>query len=307
MMKKYIITIIIVIVLLLLGFGSYYIYSSNHFGNGTDNLQAKIDEEITYLDTTIISMMNKLNNISYANYKIVEETVPSEDENVQTTSEGKQSGNSQGNSSSNESAGQNQGNSQSNGSNTITNMNMNYSSILVNSDKKVDWDAIKKETEKMYRSWTTILIDLNTLNVNQDNLLKYGTILDNTTKAVQKEDKKETLYQLADLYSLIVTYAKEYSNDSQKISILETKSNILYAYVLIEDRKWQDMKNYIKKAQSSYTNVINNNLKENQNISNINKAYVLLNEIDKGIDTKDKSIFYIKYKNLMQELEVLEG
>lgn len=301
MLKKYIITIAIIVVLLLIGFGSYYIYSNYNIQDNAKNLQLKVDEEIMYLNTVIISMMNKLNNISYANYEIVEETIPAANETEQTSSTKNQTSGS-----SNENTDQNQGGSQNNESNTITNMNMNYNSILVNSNKKIDWDNIKKETEKMYRSWTTILIDLNSLNVNQDNLLKYSTILDNITKAVQKENKKETLYQLADLYRLLVLYIKDYSKDNLKVNILDTKSNILYAYTLLEESKWQDMKNYIKKAQSSYTNIINSNLQNSQNIANINKVYILLNEIDKGIDTKDKNIFYIKYKNLMQELEVLE-
>ena len=174
MMKKFIITIIIIIAILLVGFGSYYIYSNNSQDN-IESLQTKVDKEIIYLNTTIISMMNKLNNITYANYKIVEEKVPTE-ENTQTNSDGNQGGSSKSGdtSSGGNSGGQSQGSSQSNGSNTITNMNMNYSSILVNPDKKIDWDNIKKEIEKMYRSWTTVLIDLNTLNVKQDNLLKYN-------------------------------------------------------------------------------------------------------------------------------------
>lgn len=191
--------------------------------------------------------------------------------------------------------------------NTITNMNMNYSSILVNPSKKIDWDDIKKETEKMYQTWNTVLIDLNSLNINQDNLLKYSTVLDNLTKAVQKEDKKNTLYRLADLYGLLVTYSKEYSNDNEQIVLLDVRSNILYAYALIEDGKWQEMQDYIKKAQNVYNNMMNSALQNNENITNINKAYVLLNEIYKSTDTEDKNIFYINYKNLMQELEIIEG
>lgn len=191
--------------------------------------------------------------------------------------------------------------------NTITNMNMNYSSILVNPSKQIDWDDIKKETEKMYQTWNTVLIDLNSLNINQDNLLKYSTVLDNLTKAVQKEDKKNTLYRLADLYGLLVTYSKEYSNDNEQIVLLDVRSNILYAYALIEDGKWQEMQDYIKKAQNVYNNMMNSALQNNENITNINKAYVLLNEIYKSTDTEDKNIFYINYKNLMQELEIIEG
>lgn len=301
-MKKYVITVIVIVGIIFLVFGGYYIYSSNNSQDTIDNLKTKVDEEIAYLDTIIISMMNKFHNISYANYKIVEQDVPAESqESGQSDSNG-----GQGEQSSNgEDAGGSSNQSQ-NSSNTITSMNMDYSSILVNPNQKIDWDEIKKQTEKMYHTWTTVLIDLNTLNINQDNLLKYTTVLDNVTKSVQKEDAKITLQYLADLYNLLAIYTKEYSNDNQKIIALDTKSNILYAYALAEDNKWQEMQNYIKKAQNVYNNMMNSTLQNNGNTTNINKAYVLLNEIYKSIDTKDKEIFYINYKNLMQELKIIE-
>lgn len=299
-MKKYIITIIIIVGVLLAIFGSYYIYSNTSSKNSIENLKSKVDEEITYLNTSIISMMNNLNNITYANYKITEEEVSSVNEGEKGSSSSNQGGQQSNGGSKGET-------SSKSGSDTITNINMKYNSILVNDSKKIDWDNIKKETEKMYHTWPTVLIDLNALNVNRDNLLKYATTLDNITKAVEKEDKKQSLQGLADLYGLTAGYVKEYSNDSKKVSILDTKSNILYAYVLAEDENWQDMRTSLQKAQYSYNNIMNSKLQNSNTIANINQAYVLLNEIENSIDTKDKNIFYINYKNLMQELEILEA
>ena len=310
-MKKYVITILIIVIIILVLFGSYYIYSSNNSGDNIDTLKNKADEEISYLNTTIISMLNQLNNITYANYEIVEEEVDVEQSDSQSSSSGSSSnsggsgGQQNGQKGSGGSSGQEQGQSQ-NQTSTITNINMNDSSILVNTNKKIDWNNIKKETEKMYATWTTILIDLNALNVNQDNLKQYSQILDNVTKAVQKEDKKATAKELANLYSLIASYTKDYSSDTKKINILVTKSNILYAYALVEDDKWEDMKKYIQNAQIAYNNIINGNIQNSNNINSINKSYILLNELEESTNTKDKSIFYINYKNLMQELEVLE-
>ncbi len=299
-MKKYIITIIIIVGVLLAIFGSYYIYSNTSSKNSIENLKSKVDEEITYLNTSIISMMNNLNNITYANYKITEEEVSSVNEGEKDSSSSDQGGQQSNGGSKGET-------SSKSGSDTITNINMKYNSILVNDSKKIDWDNIKKETEKMYHTWPTVLIDLNALNVNRDNLLKYATTLDNITKAVEKEDKKQSLQGLADLYGLTAGYVKEYSNDSKKVSILDTKSNILYAYVLAEDENWQVMRTSLQKAQYSYNNIMNSKLQNSNTIANINQAYVLLNEIENSIDTKDKNIFYINYKNLMQELEILEA
>lgn len=300
-MKKYVITIIIIAGIVLALFGSFYIYSSNHSQDSIDTLKTKVDEELIYLNTTIISMMNKINHINYANYKIVEQEVKAEKQEQQNSSSSTNQGNSGGQSGS--SGGEEASKS---GSNTITSMNMNYNSILVNENKKVDWTEIKKETEKMYHTWPTILIDLNALNVNKDNLLKFNNVLDNVTKAVQKENKKATLAELGNLYHLITSYAKEYSNNNKMVNLLSTKSNVLYAYALCEDEKWQDMKKYIKQAQGAYNNIMNSGVENANNVAHMNKGYILLNELDKSTDTKDKSIFYINYKNFMQEIATME-
>ena len=301
-MKKYIIPIIVITVIILILSGSYYIYSSNNSQDNIENLKVKASEEIKYLNTTIISMINQLNNITYANYEIVEEEVKVE----KSDSQGGSSGGGQSKSGEQSSSGSGGQGGEESQSDTITNINMNDSSILVNTDKKIDWDNIKKETEKMYQTWTTVLIDLNSLNVNQDNLRKYTTTLDNVTKAVQKEDKKQTSRELANLYGLITSYAKDYEADTKAINLLDTKSNILYAYASVEEDNWQEMKNSINKAQIAYNNILNGGLQNSRNISSINKSYVLLNEIAKSTDTQDKNIFYINYKNLMQELEIMD-
>lgn len=299
-MKKYVITIVVIVGIMLVMFGSYYIYSNNSSPENIDTLKSKADEEITYLNSTIISMMNKFNNITYANYKVVEEKVTSQKQD-QGNSSDKNVGSQEG-----QSGESNKDESQSNSS-TITNINMNYSSILVNPDKNIEWDYIKKEIEKMYATWTTVLIDLNALNVNRDNLLKYNSTLDDVTQALENKDKKVAMMKLADLYSLLVSYIKDYSNDSKTVQVLDTKSNILYAYAFAEyDDKWSEMKDNIKKAQSAYTNIINSQLQNNDNTNNINKAYILLNEIEKSTNKKNKNIFYINYKNLMQELEIIQ-
>ena len=41
----------------------------------TEILKLKVNEEIQYLDTNIISMLNKLNNISFENYYVTTENI----------------------------------------------------------------------------------------------------------------------------------------------------------------------------------------------------------------------------------------
>ena len=48
--------------------------------------------------------------------------------------------------------------------------------------------------------------------------------------------------------------------------------------------------------------IINNINSNANNQSSINKSYILIKELQNTNQNSDKDIFYIKYKNLMQEL-----
>ena len=113
--------------------------------------------------------------------------------------------------------------------------------------------------------------------------------------------------ELANLYSLLASYMKDYSDNTTNIYILETKSNILYAYALAEyNDKWTQINEKLKLAQASYMNIVNNRSNDKSGTNSINKAYILLNEIQKTTDKADKKVFYINYKNLMQELDAID-
>ena len=76
-MKKYIITIVFLFVLIGLFIGGYFIYSNakTNESNSVDTLKAKCTSELEYLSSNIIFMMNELNNISYENYKVINDEI----------------------------------------------------------------------------------------------------------------------------------------------------------------------------------------------------------------------------------------
>ena len=52
-------------------------------------------------------------------------------------------------------------------------------SILLRNTNSIDWNDLAIQAEDLYNSWTTITLDLNTLNVSNENVLSYNTNLDN--------------------------------------------------------------------------------------------------------------------------------
>ena len=277
-MKKYIITIIILFTLILLSIGGYFIYSNakTDEANSVDTLKEKCLSELKFLSTQTIKIMNTLNNISYSNFEIINKEVP--------TSE-------------------NQGQNTVSTENSISSSIVEYSNILNEDSDDVDWDEISKTIENIYGSWTSIMIDLTTMNVNKDNLLQYNTVLDKIVSNIQDKDKGAILINTADLYNLLYSYVKDFSDDAREISLFNIRANILYAYALVEQQNWEQMKQYLNIAKQEFSNILNNQMEDVSNIDIINKSYILINELDEDIDNKNESIFYINYKNLMQELE----
>ncbi len=125
--------------------------------------------------------------------------------------------------------------------------------------------------------------------------------------SVKKEDKVASLASLAKLYAYIPKYASVSSKDVKVNAIYATKSNILNAYSAIEQNNYNVVKAELSNAEQSFMPLINNINTASNNQASINKAYILIKELQNINQNEDKDIFYIKYKNLMQELNNIKG
>lgn len=278
-MKKYIITIIVLLSIILLSICGYFVYANakSNQGNSQDMLKDKAITEIKFLNTEIIGIMNELNNILYTNYKIINQDVNLSTQGSENTIQPE--------------------------NNTIERSAIEYESTINENNDKIDWESIKETTENIYSSWTTILIDLTTLNVNRDNLLKFNDLLDEIVNAEEDKNKEACLSHLANLYNLLALYLNDFSNDEQIKNIFNTKSNILYAYSVIDGEDWNQANEYIEKAKSEFNKIMNNQVNNINNIDEINKAYILINELSDDINKQSKKTFFINYVEVIQELE----
>ena len=140
------------------------------------------------------------------------------------------------------------------------------------------------------------------VNVNNDDILNFSNILNQTIVNIKQENKVNTMLDLANLYGYIPNYLKQFSNDEEKISIEYIKSNILNSYALVEQERWDEVKEQVFNSVENITNIMNSINTEQFSQYQINRIYVMLNELYSSIDLKDKQLYYIKYRNVMEEL-----
>lgn len=276
----------------------------------------KIDQELQYLDTKFVSIMNMLNNISFTNYKVTSENVKEENDkskesssgsgqDSESSSEGESSSDSKSGEESNSSSGSESGgeadNKQENKIYKLTEENI----LSLDSNSDIQWDLIKSEIENLYSIWTTIAIDMHTAGINSDDILEFNVLLDNLAMQAKEENKQGALDNLSKLYNLLPKYLNSYSEDNIKKSVLNTKAHLLSAFCMVNSDKWEDMSAEMSKANQEFSTVINNvNIDKNKKL-NVNRAYLLLKEAQNSTDVKDKEVFLLKYKNAIQELNML--
>lgn len=307
------------IIIILIIFMSFTLTGCGKKQSKEEISKQKLDKEIQYLDTKFVSLMNMLNNISFSNYKVTSEDIKEEKDGSKGNSSDSELGDSKSSSggASSESGGESGSNSSSGSksseeSSSEDNKEQNKifkltedDILSLNPNTDIAWDLIKIEIENLYSIWTTITIDMHTAGINSDDILEFNKLLDSLAVQAKDENKQGSLDNLTKLYNLLPKYLNSYSDNQIKKSVLNTKAHLLTAFCMVDSDKWEDMSAEILKANEEFSTIINNvNIDKNKKL-NVNRAYLLLKEAQNSVETKDKEVFLIKYKNTIQELNML--
>ena len=296
---SYIILLIVLVVLALT------VYTSATQNNEQDE-KGKVTSEIRYLDTKLVDLFNNMSNIETRNYQIYTTKIE-ESRSAENSGGGSSGGNSSSdsNTSSTSDSTSTQDNSdQAQSENTGKNYEMQAAGILT-TNRDIDWNSCKNESELIYTSISTITLDLYSLNVSQENILNFNKDLDNLTVSLEEENKQLTLDNLVKVYEYIPKFAQNVVDDTLYKTVLETKLNVFKGYAKLDSGDWAGMNTNMIDAINVYATLLTNTEIDANKQASINKGYVMLNELKNAVDTQNTSVFLIKYKNLLEEMNNL--
>ena len=255
------------------------------------NLKQKISAEISYIDSNIIEIMNKLNNIDVVKYKVYTKEINESQNSSKNSTQQSENSENEG------SGGEEKGNSsQSQNSSNETQSQTTVSElvpneILTQNDQEPDWEQISFLMEKIYSTWPTINLDLQNQGITNELISNFALSMDGVIQSIKNMDKNNTLINLFNMYVSIPKYASSINEDDNKQNLYNTKLNILNAYVIVTIS--------IASAKDYFSKII---LNENNKIS-LQKCYVIIEDLERMSQINDINIFFMGYKNVMQELE----
>ena len=246
-----------------------------------EQLRDKNISEIDYLDNYIMLMLNSINDIDLKQYDAKIEKTENLNEILQESEE-----------TSSEDTG-----------NNVVQYSMVPNTIL-NADKTINWKNLKLEIENLNNTWSPIIVDLYKANVDNKKLTEFSDLINTCIGNIKNKNRTETLNSLAKLYEYIPVFLEKIASDNKQIELAKTKVEVIKAYVNIDFENWDGFKSNLDSAISNFEPIVNNT-NEAEKEYNIRKAYVLLQEFKNAVDTNDKDLLFIKYKNLMEELIIL--
>ncbi len=305
------------------------------------NIKDKIKDEIAYLDSNLIEIMNKLNNIEVIKYKIytkeINDSSSQEDSSNQGGSSSQDSSSSQNQSSnqgsssqqsnsSNQNSSNNQGSSSSEnnsssqsselGENSSSNANETKNSQVVSSlipnatleqnNDNVDWTEISFLLENIYSTMPTIKLDLQKQGISEDLISSFSVSIDGAIQSIKNKDKTNALVNLFNSYINLPKYIESIGGDEYTINLYNTKANILNALVLASvGNKWDNILTNIQNAKSNFALIVSSDNGDENRKNQLQKTQILIDDLERMAKINDKEIFFIGYKNVMQDLQML--
>ena len=298
---SYIVLIAIIAVL------SFTVYTNANKENSNEQ-KDKTFSEIEYVESKLEDLLNTMNNIDAKNYIL--EVGDLSKEAIEKASEESSSNQSSGGSTS--SGGSSSGGDTSSGDSATgtedkedqKKFDMKLSGVLTNS-KDINWDYVKNEIELLYTSIPTMTLDLYQLDINKEDILKFNQEFDKLAIVVKNENKEETLSELTKLYEYLPKFLEHATDDNAYKTVANTKTNIFKGYSKLDSGNWDEIGSDIKNATETYTKLLTDtSVKQSQQYS-VSKGYIMLNELQNAVSSKDESVFLIKYKNLIEEIDNL--
>lgn len=309
-MKKFKILgfIVLILIIVVLSYSIYVLAKENP----QENQENKILSEIRYVEAEFTDLFNTMNNIETRNYgieidELSKETAEKMKESESSSSEGGQSSSSGSGSSGTEESSSNT----SSGENGETNQDSEKYDLKLNgvltTTKDINWDIVKSEVENLYTSIPTMTMDLYQLDINKDEILNFNKEIDNLVTVVNEENKESTLQILSVIYDYLPKFLESAKGEDVIYKkVVETKANIFKGYSKLDSGKWDEISQDIQNGVNTFTELLSNpDVINSNNQYSVNKIYIMLNELQNAVNMQDVSVFLIKYKNLIEEIEAI--
>lgn len=169
-------------------------------------------------------------------------------------------------------------------------------------DGELVWEDINTDVFRITNIMDTLMLDLSEYEISKEDMLTFRNEVNNLSLAVSNIDEYNLIEECSFLYSLLPNYLEKYSDDINKINIMKLKSLVLSSYVAANLDDWEGAKNAIGLAETKYNEMSNDVEYMKEYSFNLNKIYILLQEVKNAIELNEIELCKVKYLNFIEKI-----
>jgi hypothetical protein len=167
-------------------------------------------------------------------------------------------------------------------------------------DDVLDWNSIYTELSKINNSWSTMVLDLNQLNIPQDLISSLGQEMSNIIISVSNQNISDMLNCLNNIYTKLPEIEKMYLENSFIVEQDNLKSLLISTYRYTENKEWNNAKIEVQNVSNKYNEMMNNIEYAENNIYDLNKVLVEIEEFKSAINTENIDLVRLKFISILQ-------
>ena len=164
------------------------------------------------------------------------------------------------------------------------------------------WDDILEDSRKIENAMATTLVDLAMLNIDSAEIAKLSTGINSLIIAIEAQDETNLMVELNNIYALIPNYLSKYLKDDELIFKKQLKYYAISTYVGFSMGNIDLAKGQIAEAETRYSEKMKDVTYVQNNEYNVNKVYVLIQELKAAVDSGSPELVKSKYLLLVEEI-----
>lgn len=163
-------------------------------------------------------------------------------------------------------------------------------------------DDILNDTRKIEEASNRIMVDLATENIDNEEITKLGDGINKMITFSTDNLKNEYLVQLNNVFSLLPNFEAKVSNDSDKIFESRLKYFTISSYIAYLVGDTELSKSQVQSLENEFLEKQKSAKYVEEHKYNMNKIYLLIEELKKGIESNSDTLIKEKYLLLIDEI-----
>lgn len=169
-------------------------------------------------------------------------------------------------------------------------------------NENLNWDLIEENVIELNGVLDTVILDMSEKEISNEDIINFKDGVNRLSIGTSNRDIDTVLEEYKNLYSILPKFAEKSFQNKNEIKQLNLKNLVVSSYVYSELLDWELSKQTIDSAEVMYKEMMDDLDYMKEFSYNLNKVFILINEVKNAIYLEELELTKIKYVNFIEKI-----